>query len=76
MHLTAKQSRRRFSIGENISQAAQFVQTANAEAGIVALSLLKAPQLAGVRALRSIMTVSHQLDGSAVRCLEGLRQRA
>ena len=35
-------------MGENISQTAQFVQTGNAEAGIVAYSLLKAPKLAGV----------------------------
>lgn len=35
-------------MGENISQTAQFIQTGNAEAGIVALSLLKAPKLAGV----------------------------
>ncbi|MBV8659492.1 MAG: molybdate ABC transporter substrate-binding protein [Burkholderiales bacterium] len=34
--------------GENISQTAQFVQTGNVDAGIVALSLLKAPKLQGV----------------------------
>ncbi|MDB5987998.1 MAG: molybdenum transporter, periplasmic molybdate-binding protein [Nevskia sp.] len=34
--------------GENISQAAQFVQTGNADAGFVAYSTLKSPKLAGV----------------------------
>lgn len=35
----------RLVTGENISQAAQFVQTGNADAGIVALSLLRGPGL-------------------------------
>lgn len=35
-------------LGENIAQAAQFVQTGNADAGIVALSLVLAPKNAGV----------------------------
>lgn len=34
-------------IGENISQTAQFVQTGNAEIGIIALSLAKAPTANG-----------------------------
>ena len=33
--------------GENISQAAQFVQSANAEAGIIALSLASSPPMRG-----------------------------
>jgi molybdate transport system substrate-binding protein len=33
--------------GENIAQTAQFVQTGNVDAGIVALSLVLAPQVAG-----------------------------
>ncbi|MDQ1347786.1 MAG: molybdate transport system substrate-binding protein [Acidobacteriota bacterium] len=32
--------------GENIAQAAQFVETGNAQVGILALSLVKSPQLA------------------------------
>ncbi len=32
-------------LGENISQAAQFVQSGNAEAGLIALSLARAPAL-------------------------------
>jgi molybdate transport system substrate-binding protein len=33
--------------GENISQAAQFVQSGNAEAGIIALSLASSPPMKG-----------------------------
>lgn len=33
--------------GENIAQTAQFIETGNADAGIVALSLVVAPRLAG-----------------------------
>jgi molybdate transport system substrate-binding protein len=35
----------KFVLGENISQAAQFVQSGNAEAGLVALSLALSPQM-------------------------------
>jgi len=38
----------RLVIGENIAQTAQFVQTGNAGAGIVALSLVMSPKLAKV----------------------------
>jgi len=38
--------RAKLIMGENISQTAQFVQSGNAEVGIVALSLLKSPKLA------------------------------
>jgi len=38
----------RIVTGENISQTAQFVQTGNADAGIVALSLVMSPKLAKV----------------------------
>lgn len=41
------QVRPRLVLGENISQAAQFVQTGSADAGIVALSLVSAPALRG-----------------------------
>jgi molybdate transport system substrate-binding protein len=37
--------RNKLVLGENVSQAAQFAQTGNAEAGIVALSLALAPAL-------------------------------
>jgi molybdate transport system substrate-binding protein len=35
-------------IGENIAQAAQFVQSGNAQAGIISLATLRSPRLAGV----------------------------
>jgi molybdate transport system substrate-binding protein len=35
-------------LGENISQAAQFVQSGNAEAGVLALSLARAPALSSI----------------------------
>lgn len=38
----------RLVLGENIAQTAQFVQTGNADAGVVSLSLVKAPKMAGV----------------------------
>jgi molybdate transport system substrate-binding protein len=38
----------RLVIGENIVQAAQFVQSGNAQLGMVSLSLLRSPRLAGV----------------------------
>jgi molybdate transport system substrate-binding protein len=37
--------RDKFVLGENISQAAQFAQSGNADAGIVALSLALAPAM-------------------------------
>jgi molybdate transport system substrate-binding protein len=36
----------KFVFGENIAQTAQFVQTGNADAGFVAMSLVAAPQFA------------------------------
>lgn len=38
----------KFVFGENIAQTAQFVQTGNADAGFVAMSLVAAPQFAHV----------------------------
>jgi molybdate transport system substrate-binding protein len=38
----------RLVIGENIAQAAQFVQTGNAQLGIVSLASVRAPKMAGV----------------------------
>lgn len=39
--------RERLVLGENIAQTAQFVQSGNVDAGIVALSLVLAPKVAG-----------------------------
>lgn len=38
----------RLVIGENIAQTAQFVQTGNAQLGIVSLATLRSPKMAGV----------------------------
>ena len=38
----------RLVIGENIAQAAQFVQTGNAQLGIVSLATVRAPKMAGM----------------------------
>lgn len=38
----------RLVFGENIAQTAQFVQSGNADIGLVSLSLLKAPKMAGI----------------------------
>lgn len=40
-------SRDKLVLGDNISQAAQFVQSGHADAGLVALSLVSAPRLRG-----------------------------
>ena len=38
-------ARSKFVLGENVSQAAQFVESGNADAGIIALSLARSPAL-------------------------------
>ena len=43
----SEQVQHKLVLGENISQAAQFVETGNAEVGIVALSLVLAPAMQG-----------------------------
>ena len=62
--------------GENIAQALQFVQSGNAEIGIVALSLLKQPAFAGTRyyeipqhyysPIRQYAVVTKRGDGSSL----------
>jgi molybdate transport system substrate-binding protein len=46
-------------MGENVAQAAQFVQTGSAQAGLVALSLVLAPALAGQGAWTRIPAAWH-----------------
>ena len=41
-----REAQRKLVIGENITQTAQFVETGNADAGFVALSLVRSPKLA------------------------------
>jgi molybdate transport system substrate-binding protein len=49
----------KFVLGENISQAAQFVQSGNAEAGIIALSIARAPALVAAGNLFEIPATLH-----------------
>ncbi|MFN0040239.1 MAG: molybdate ABC transporter substrate-binding protein [Burkholderiales bacterium] len=64
-------------MGENISQARQYVQTANADLGIIALSLVTAPSLAGVGRYYLIPETLHPpIEQSAVLTLRGARNPA
>lgn len=59
-------------LGENISQTAQFVQTGNADAGLVALSLVLAPPLRDVGRWHEIPAGLHEpLEQAAVLTLRG-----
>lgn len=49
----------RLVLGENIAQAAQFVQSGNVDAGLVALSLVLVPKMAGVGRYQLIPETSH-----------------
>ncbi|MEJ7138049.1 molybdate ABC transporter substrate-binding protein [Amphibiibacter pelophylacis] len=50
----------RLVFGENIAQTAQFVQTGNAQIGVIALSLAKSPQLARLGGYALIPESMHQ----------------
>jgi molybdate transport system substrate-binding protein len=54
-----EQVRAKFVLGENISQSAQFVQSGNAEVGILALSLALAPALRKIGAYVEIPASVH-----------------
>jgi len=49
----------KFVFGENISQAAQFVQSGNAQAGIIALSVARAPALVAAGSFFEIPATLH-----------------
>lgn len=60
-------ARRKIVLGENISQTAQFIQSANADAGIVALSLVSSPRLKQVGTYVEIPADMHRpLEQGAV----------
>ena len=61
--------------GENISQAAQFVQTGNADAGILALSLARAPALEGVGRYAEVPASFHPAIEQAALVLAASRQK-
>jgi len=59
-------------LGENIAQTAQFVQTGNVEAGIVALSLVVSPKLTNVGKFYEIPEASYpRLEQAAVLTKRG-----
>lgn len=75
-------------LGENIAQAAQFVETGNADAGIIALSLLSSPKLKQVGAWwlvpeemhprleqAAVLTNRGSSNAAARACLEFLRSK-
>ena len=60
--------------GENISQARQFVQTGNADIGIIALSLVMAPVVQGIGQYALIPEDAHpRLEQGAVLTVRGAR---
>jgi molybdate transport system substrate-binding protein len=62
----------RLVLGENISQTAQFVETGNADAGVVALSLVLSPRLSGVGRYVEIPAADHDpLEQGAVLTRRG-----
>src|SRR5207248_7851875 len=61
--------------GENISQAAQFVQSGNADAGILALSLALAPALASSGRYVEIAASLHPPIEQAAAVLSSSRQK-
>ena len=62
----------RLVLGENISQTAQFVQTGNADAGIVALSLVLSPKLKNVGRYVEIPESAHaSLEQAAILTTHG-----
>ena len=59
-------------LGENIAQTAQFVQTGNADAGLVSLSLVSAPKLAGVGVWWPVPETAHpRLEQGAILTARG-----
>ena len=63
--------------GENIAQTAQFVETSNADAGVVALALVLSPRLAGIGRYVEIPATTHQpLEQGAVLTNRGAKNDA
>ncbi len=84
-----KMAQPKLVLGENIAQAAQFIQTGHADAGIVALSLVLAPQLQNVGRWieipadwhapleqAAVLTMRGKSNPAATRYLEFLRSPA
>jgi molybdate transport system substrate-binding protein len=67
--------RDRLVLGENISQAAQFVESGNADIGILALSLVLAPPLKGEGMYYEIPTSFYPAIDQAVVILKSSKQK-
>jgi molybdate transport system substrate-binding protein len=64
-------------LGENIAQTAQFIQTGNVDAGLVALSLVAAPKMKGKGTWWLVPESEHPpLEQTAVLTLRGRRNAA
>ncbi|HKB90694.1 MAG TPA: molybdate ABC transporter substrate-binding protein, partial [Opitutaceae bacterium] len=64
-------------LGENIAQTAQFVETGNVDAGIVALSLVLSPKLKGVGRYYEIPSALYpRLEQAAVITKKGASNAA
>ena len=68
--------RDRFVLGENISQAAQFAQSGNAEVGVLALSLALAPAMKSAGTYFEIPDAWHPPIEQAAVVLASSRQKA
>ncbi|MBV9489257.1 MAG: molybdate ABC transporter substrate-binding protein [Verrucomicrobia bacterium] len=67
----------RLVIGENIAQTAQYVETKNADAGLVALALVRSPRLSGIGKYVEIDARRYpRLDQAAVITQQGARNPA
>ncbi len=70
------QVRGKLVLGENISQAAQFAQTGNAQAGLIALSLALAPAMKQSGAYLEIPDTFHPPLAQAAVAIAASRQPA
>jgi len=62
--------------GENVSQAAQFVQSGNAQAGLIALSLAKSPTMSSAGSFWEIPTDAYPELRQAAGILTGSQQKS
>jgi molybdate transport system substrate-binding protein len=65
----------KFVLGENISQAAQFLQTGNADAGIIALSLTSAPGMRSCCEFKSIPEADYHPIRQAVMIVKSSKHK-
>lgn len=66
----------KFVLGENISQTAQFVQTGNADAGLIALSLALAPSMTSAGKYYVVPATSYPTIEQAAVVLKSAKDKA